>query len=178
VEARVNGCYVHVGSPRFLSKKNIRFNASVRPMREANNKGWSALLFAVDGVLKGVIAYADKVRSESRRVVQALRGTGIKNVLMITGDNGRVAHAVAKQLGIHEYFAETLPSSKAQLIKDLQTKGRVVGMVGDGINDSPALAYADVGIAMKHCADVARETADVVLMEDNLLNLGDVISVV
>lgn len=92
-------------------------------------------------------------------------------MVMITGDNDRVARTVAKRLGIDDYFAEILPSHKAELVKALQKRGHVVGMVGDGINDSPALAHADVGIAMKHGADVARETADVVLMEDNLWNL-------
>jgi manganese/zinc-transporting P-type ATPase C len=96
---------------------------------------------------------------------------------MITGDNNPVARGVANQLGIEDYFAEALPSTKAELIADLKQKGQVVGMVGDGINDSPALAYADVGIAMNHGADVARETADVVLMEDNLGKLITAIEV-
>jgi Cu2+-exporting ATPase len=143
----------------------------------AHRNGCSTLFFAVDGVLKGIIPYADRVRQESGHVVQALRNRGVKNVVMITGDHTRVARAVAAQLGIDSYFAETLPGNKAEIIQSLQSQGRVVGMVGDGINDSPALAYADVGIAMKHGADVARETADVVLMEDNLWRLVTAISI-
>lgn len=171
VEAHVNGYYVHVGSERFLAKHNIRLDGSTPSIEESSRRGWSTLLFAVDGVLKGVITYADKIRAESCKVVQTLRNAGVKNVVMITGDNDRVARTVAKRLGIDDYFAEILPSHKAELVKALQKRGHVVGMVGDGINDSPALAHADVGIAMKHGADVARETANVVLMEDNLWNL-------
>jgi manganese/zinc-transporting P-type ATPase C len=168
VEARINGYCVHVGSERFFTQKQIRVDTQAR---SAQNHGCSTLLFAVDGVLKGVIPYADRIRRESSEVVNALRHAGIKHVVMITGDNRATADAVARQLGIEECFAETLPSSKADIVQDLQRQGRVVAMVGDGINDSPALAFADVGIAMKHGADVARETADVVLMEDNLWKL-------
>jgi soluble P-type ATPase len=134
-------------------------------------------LFAVDGVLKGVIPYADKLRSESSQVVRILRKTGVKKIVMITGDNDRVARAVADELGIQEYFAEVLPASKAELVKALQQKGHIVGMVGDGINDSPALAYGDVGVALRHGAKVACETADVVLMEDNLARLITAINI-
>lgn len=171
VEARINGYYVHIGNERFFSKNNISIGTALRNSSEAASKGWSTLLFAVDGVLKGLIPYADRVRRESRQVVQTLQNLGIKDIAMITGDNERTARAVSGQLGISSCFAETLPAYKAELVRDLQKKGRVVGMVGDGINDSPALAHADIGIAMKHGADVARETADVVLMEDSLWKL-------
>jgi heavy metal translocating P-type ATPase len=168
VEARINGYCVHVGSERFFTQKQIRVDTHART---AENNGCSTLLFAVDGVLKGVIPYADRIRQESSEVVSALRHAGTKHVMMITGDNQATADAVARQLGIEECYAETLPSSKADIVQALQRRGHVVAMVGDGINDSPALAFADVGIAMKHGADVARETADVVLMEDNLWKL-------
>jgi heavy metal translocating P-type ATPase len=177
VEARINGYHVHVGCERFFLKKQIKVGALARTNEEAGRRGWSTLLFAVDGVLKGIIPYADVLRNESRSVVHSLRDTGIRRVVMITGDNGRIAKAVAEQSGIDECFAETLPANKAEIIKDLQKQGHVVGMVGDGINDSPALAYADVGIAMKHGADVARETAHVVLMEDNLWRLPRAIEI-
>ena len=171
VEARINGYYVHIGNERFFSKNNISTETALRNSSEAARKGWSTLLFAVDGVLKGLIPYADQIRRESRAVVQTLRNLGIKDVIMITGDNECTAQAVSGQLGISRCYAETLPAYKAELVRNLQNKGRVVGMVGDGINDSPALAHADIGIAMKHGADVARETADVVLMEDSLWKL-------
>jgi Cu2+-exporting ATPase len=172
VEARVNGYSVHVGSERFFARKQIRYDAHASMAEEIKRQGCSVLLFAVDGALKGVIPYADRIRRESAGVVRSLRYGGIKEVVMLTGDNHTTAQAVAHQIGIKTCFAETLPSNKAELIRDLQRQGHVVAMVGDGINDSPALAYADVGIAMKHGADVARETADVVLMEDSLSKLN------
>ena len=177
VQARINGYFVQIGNERFFTKKQIRFEASSSCILEANRKGWSTLLFAVDGVLKGVIPYADRIRPESRDVVQTLRNNGIKHVVMITGDNGCVGQAVAGQLGIDQCVFEALPSDKAEAIQVLQRDGHVVGMVGDGINDSPALAFADIGISMKHGADVARETADVVLMEDSLWKLVSAIEI-
>jgi heavy metal translocating P-type ATPase len=171
VEARINGYYVHVGSHRFFDQQRIHFNGRPIGFEKMRRSGCSTLLVAVDGVLKGVIQYADRIRRESRTVVAALHHAGIKNVAMITGDNRTTAEAVARQLGINQCFAERLPSDKAEMVRDLQQRGHMVAMVGDGINDSPALAYADVGVAMKHGSDVARETADIVLMEDNLWKL-------
>ncbi len=171
VEARINGYCVHVGSERFFAQKKIRYQAHSSATEAARRNGCSTLLFAINGVLKGMIPYADRIRSESRNVVDSLHEAGIKNVLMITGDSRTTADAVAHQLGIDHCFAETLPADKAEMVRDLQRRGHIVAMVGDGINDSPALAYADVGIAMKHGADVARETADIVLMEDDLWKL-------
>jgi Cu2+-exporting ATPase len=104
-------------------------------------------------------------------VIRTLHNRGVRDIVMLTGDNGSVASAVASRLGIDRYFSDMMPSEKADIIKQLREGGRTVAMVGDGINDSPALAFADVGIAMKNGADAARETADVVLMEDNLWKL-------
>jgi heavy metal translocating P-type ATPase len=171
VQARVNGYCVHVGSLRFFDQQRIRVNGHTVRADEFRRAGSSTLLVAIDGELKGLIPYADRVRLESKTVIAALHHAGIRKVAMITGDNRWTAEAVGRQLGIDQCFAETLPSDKAQIVRDLQERGHVVAMVGDGINDSPALAYADVGIAMKHGADVARETADVVLMEDSLWKL-------
>jgi Cu2+-exporting ATPase len=171
VEARINGYFVHIGSERFFDRKSIALNGVGRDVAALNQRGWSALLFAVDGVLKGIIPYADQVRAESRAVLHTLRNRGLRELVMITGDNRTVAGAVAQQLGLNRYHSDTLPSDKAEIVRELQRSGRSVAMVGDGINDSPALAHADVGISMKHGADVARETADIVLMEDNLWKL-------
>jgi Cu2+-exporting ATPase len=171
VQAQVNGYCVHVGSHRFFDQQGIRLNGHAARADEFRRSGSSALFVAVDRELKGVIPYADRVRRESKTVIAALHHAGIRNVAMITGDSRSTAESVSRQIGIDQCFAETLPSDKAQIVRDLQRRGHVVAMVGDGINDSPALAYADVGIAMKHGADVARETADVVLMEDNLWKL-------
>jgi Cu2+-exporting ATPase len=142
-----------------------------RQVAQFDRNGWSTLLFAVDGELKGLIPYCDEIRPESSDVIRILHNRGIRNTVMLTGDNASVANAVAGRLGIDRIFADTMPADKADIVRQLQQDGRTVAMVGDGINDSPALAYADVGIAMKEGADVARETADVVLMEDNLWKL-------
>jgi P-type Cu2+ transporter len=119
----------------------------------------------------GLVPYSDEIRPESRSVLERLRAMGVKNSVMLTGDNAVVARAVGHRLGLTRCFADMLPADKAVAIQELQREGNVVAMVGDGINDSPALSYADVGIAMKHGAEVAHESADVVLMEDSLWKL-------
>jgi heavy metal translocating P-type ATPase len=171
VEAKVNGYHIHIGSARYFREKQITHGRSGDLVESINKRGCSTLLFAVDGTLTGLIPYADQIRPESRDVIRTLHNRGVRDTVMLTGDSGDVASAVASRLGIGRYFYETTPSEKAEIIKRLQEGGRTVAMVGDGINDSPALAYADVGIAMKNGAEAARETADVVLMEDNLWKL-------
>jgi P-type E1-E2 ATPase len=151
--------------------KRIRHERASSQVTRLNENGCSTLLFAVDGTLAALIPYADRIRPESRDVIRTLHNRGVRDTVMLTGDNRRVAAAVAGRLGIDRYFSDTLPGEKAEIVKRLQEGGRTVLMVGDGINDSPALAYADVGIAMKNGAEVARETADVILMEDNLWKL-------
>jgi len=171
VEARVNGYYVHIGSERYFRSKQIRYERAAAQVELINRSGCSTLLFAVDGTLAGLIPYADRIRPESPAVLRTLHNRGVRDTVMLTGDNRRVAAAVADRVGIDRYFSDTLPAEKAEIVRRLQEGGRTVAMVGDGINDSPALAYADVGIAMKNGAEVARETADVILMEDNLWKL-------
>jgi Cu2+-exporting ATPase len=168
--AQVNGYYVHLGNEAFFERSGIGFDRARRDLSTLNQGGQSTLLFAVDGKLLGVIPYADQIRPESREVMAALRQRG-KSLVMITGDNGRVSSVVARNVGIERYFYGTLPHQKAEIIAQLAAEGRKVAMVGDGVNDSPALAHAFVGVAMKNGADVARESADVVLMEDNLWKL-------
>jgi heavy metal translocating P-type ATPase len=168
VEARVNGYYMHVGSERFLRQNGIAVEDGASDQFHLNERGYSSLYVAADGKLVGLIPYADQLRPESREVIQALHNRGIRQTVMLTGDNAVVAGAVCRQLGLTRQYADTLPAEKAEIIQDLRSKGNVVAMVGDGINDSPALCYADVGIAMKHGAEVTHESAHVVLMEDNL----------
>ena len=110
-------------------------------------------------------------------MVSILHNRGIKDTIMLTGDNGTVARAVATRLGLSRYVADTLPADKAEFVQQLRREGRTVAMVGDGINDSPALSFADVGIAMKHGAQVAHESANIVLMEDNLWKLVKAIEI-
>jgi Cu2+-exporting ATPase len=177
VEARINGYYLHVGSERFLRQNNIQVDRGTTDSSDLNARGYSSLFVAVDGELAGLIPYADQIRPESRQVIQTLHNLGIKNLIMLTGDNAVVARAVGQRLGLDRQYAETLPADKAEIIQELKRQGHIVAMVGDGINDSPALSYADVGIAMKHGAEVTHESAHVVLMEDSLWKLVSAIEI-
>ena len=177
VEARINGYSLHVGSERFLRQNDIRVEHGASDQSDLNERGYSSLYVAVDGALIGLIPYADRVRPESRGVIQTLFNLGIRNTIMLTGDNAIVAKAVGQRLGLTRQYAGTLPADKAEIIQQLKREGHVVAMVGDGINDSPALSYADVGIAMKHGAEVTHESAHVVLMEDSLWKLVSAIEI-
>jgi Cu2+-exporting ATPase len=171
VEGQVNGYYLHVGNERFMRQSNITTSHAASDRRALDERGYSSLYIAVDGQLAGLVPYSDEIRAESRPVIQRLHEMGIANSIMLTGDNGVVARAVCRDIGLTEHFADMLPSDKASVIQDLQRAGRRVAMVGDGINDSPALSFADVGIAMKHGAEVTHESADIILMEDSLWKL-------
>ena len=171
VEGQVNGYYLHVGNERFMRQSNIATAEAASDRRALDERGYSSLYIAVDGQLAGLVPYSDEIRAESRPVIQRLHEMGIANSIMLTGDNGVVARAVCRNIGLTEHFADMLPSDKASVIQELQRAGRRVVMVGDGINDSPALSFADVGIAMKHGAEVTHESADVILMEDSLWKL-------
>jgi heavy metal translocating P-type ATPase len=171
VEGQVNGYYLHVGNERFMRQSNIATAKAHSDRAALDERGYSSLYIAVDGELAGLVPYSDEIRSESRPVIQRLHQMGIKSSIMLTGDNGVVARAVCRNIGLTEHFADMLPADKASAIQELQRSGRRVAMVGDGINDSPALSFADVGIAMKHGAEVTHESADVILMEDSLWKL-------
>jgi Cu2+-exporting ATPase len=171
VEGQVNGYYVHVGNDRFLRQSQINIDRAVTDRAALDERGYSCLYIAVDGALAGLVPYADLIRPESRDVIQKLHAMGVRNTVMLTGDNAVVARAVAKRLGLSRQYSDMLPADKASVIQDMQRGGSVVAMVGDGINDSPALSFADIGIAMKYGAEVAQESADVVLMEDSLWKL-------
>jgi len=171
VEGQVNGYYLHVGNERFMQRSSICVRKAVADRASLDEQGLSCLYIAVDGVLAGMVPYSDEIRPESRSVLRQLRDLGIKETVMLTGDNAVVACAVSRRLGLTRHFADMLPAEKAEVIQELQRSGNVVAMVGDGINDSPALSYADVGIAMKHGAEVTHESAHVVLMEDSLWKL-------
>jgi cation-transporting P-type ATPase C len=165
-----------LGSPSLLQSENVVVS------REA--AGWVArlrrqaetpLLLAVDGILVGLISLRDEVRPEATDVLKKLRSNGIRRIVMLTGDHPEIAEVVARELGIDEWRAEVLPEDKLEVVRQLQNEGHVVGMVGDGINDAPALAAADIGIAMGLAGtDVAVETADVALANDDLQRLLDV----
>jgi heavy metal translocating P-type ATPase len=171
VEGRVNGYYMHVGNERFMRESNICVRKTALDRAALDEQGCSCVYIAVDGAVAGLVPYADEIRAESRSILQRLHTLGVRNSIMLTGDNAVVARAVGTRLGLTRHFADMLPADKATVIQDLQRSGHVVAMVGDGINDSPALSYADVGIAMKHGAEVTHESAHVVLMEDSLWKL-------
>jgi len=134
--------------------------------------GKTAMLIAVDGSWKGIVAVADQVKASSKKAIERLHQMGIR-VVMMTGDNTRTARAIASQVGIDDVFAEVLPEQKAQHVRELQQRGSVVAMVGDGINDAPALAAADIGFAIGTGTDVAMETAGVTLMRGDLNGIAD-----
>lgn len=177
VEGQVNGYYMHVGNERFMRQCDIRVDKAVSDRVALDEKGYSSLYVAVDGQLAGLVPYSDAIRSESRPVIERLHAMGIKNTIMLTGDNAVVARAVCRNIGLTDHFADMLPADKAGVIGELQRRGRRVAMVGDGINDSPALSFADVGVAMKHGAEVTHESADVILMEDSLWKLVQAVEI-
>ncbi len=168
---------MHVGNERFMRQCDIRVDKAVSDRAALDEKGYSSLYVAVDGQLAGLVPYSDAIRSESRPVIERLHAMGIKNTIMLTGDNAVVARAVCRDIGLTDHFADMLPADKANVIGELQRRGRRVAMVGDGINDSPALSFADVGIAMKHGAEVTHESADVILMEDSLWKLVQAVEI-
>ncbi len=163
-QGRVDGKDIKVVSPGYLREQNISVdNSEVDPLSE---QGKTVVFVLVDGELKGAIALADIIREESKEAIRKLKEMGIRP-MMLTGDNERVAKWVADEIGIDEYFAEVLPEEKADKVQEVQQRGLVVGMTGDGVNDAPALAQADVGIAVGAGTDVAVETADIILVRSN-----------
>ncbi|HEX5025638.1 MAG TPA: copper-translocating P-type ATPase, partial [Agriterribacter sp.] len=168
VEATVNGKNVKVVSPGYLIDKNINM-----PADAFSSEAETVVFVLIDDQLAGYIALADDIRPESKEAIQSFKKNGIK-VMMATGDNEKVAKAVADELGLDGYYAEVLPDEKVNIVKKLQGKGEYVCMTGDGVNDAPALAQANVGIAVGSGTDVAAETADIILVNSNpkdILNL-------
>ncbi len=173
VKGEVAGENWLLGSPRFLNENDIALDQAQIAKLEAQGK--TVIAVARAGLLLGYIALADKVRDDARTAIADLQRQGIE-VMMLTGDNPRAAAVIAKQVGITNVVAHVLPEHKAAEIQRLQANGRCVGMVGDGINDAPALAAADVGFAIGAGSDIALDTADVVLMRNRLDSLLDAIS--
>ncbi|XP_054919511.1 copper-transporting ATPase 2-like isoform X2 [Dermacentor andersoni] len=162
---------VLVGNREWMQKNSVEVSSSVDSLM-ANREmlGQTVILCAINGVLAGILAVSDTLKPESKATVSELKEMGFK-VVLLTGDNKQTASAIAQQVGIDEVFAQVLPSHKAEKIQDLQNKGFKVAMVGDGINDSPALVKADVGIALSDGTDVAIEAADLVLIRNNLYDV-------
>jgi P-type Cu+ transporter len=167
IRARVEGRGVLVGSRRFLSESGVSEDGHFRKAEELAREGRTPIFVAVNGELAGLVAGADVVRDESREAIERLHSLGLK-VAMLTGDNRRTAEAIARELGVDRVVAEVRPEDKAAEVKRLQAEGKRVGMVGDGINDAPALAQADVGIAIGTGTDVAMEAADLTLISGDV----------
>jgi P-type Cu2+ transporter len=166
VVATVQGKQVLIGNAKLMAREKIAISPLETQTAKLSSEAKTAMYVARDGVLLGVIAVADVIRPSALNAVKALQALGVKTV-MLTGDNATTAGAVAKQLGMDTVIAEVLPEEKAAKVKALQLEGRKVAMVGDGVNDAPALAEASVGMAIGAGTDVAVETADVVLMKSD-----------
>ncbi|MDT5115094.1 MAG: manganese-transporting P-type ATPase [Mycobacterium sp.] len=165
-----------LGSPSLLKAEKVRVSKKATEwVEKLRREAETPLLLAVDGKLVGLISLRDEVRPEAAEVLTKLRANGIRRIVMLTGDHPDIAQVVADELGIDEWRAEVMPEDKLEVVRELQNEGYIVGMVGDGINDAPALAAADIGIAMGLAGtDVAVETADVALANDDLHRLLDV----
>ncbi len=176
VQAQLDGKPVYVGGPRLLEMLGLKPAAQlVQFGEEAGRKSQSALYLVAGERVVAAFAVADVVRPESKRAVQRLHEMGVQ-VAMLTGDSRPVAEAVASELGIDHVFAEVLPEHKDQKVAELQAQGRRVAMVGDGVNDAPALTRADVGIAIGAGTDVAIESAGLILIESNPLDVVKIIA--
>jgi len=175
VKAEVEGHYIMIGNRRMMREEGIEINAVQKDLEQLENAGQTAILIALGTDLAGVIGVADTVKESSRTAIQQLHDMNLK-VIMITGDNQRTAEAIAKQVDVDSVLAEVLPGEKAAQIKDLQEQDHVVAMVGDGINDAPALAQADIGIAIGTGTDVAMASAPVVLISGDLLGVPKAIA--
>ncbi|MEK7366290.1 MAG: heavy metal translocating P-type ATPase, partial [Candidatus Deferrimicrobiota bacterium] len=175
IRASVSGRAVRVGNIAWLEGEGIDPAALGHDVREIADAGGTPICVAVDGKAAGVLSVADEVKAGAPEAIRRLREMGL-DVVMLTGDNRRTAKAVAEQVGISRVIAEVLPDRKAQEIRALQAAGKVVAMAGDGINDAPALAQADVGIAMGTGADIAVEAGDLVLMGGELRGVADAIA--
>ncbi|MEE6169077.1 MULTISPECIES: heavy metal translocating P-type ATPase [unclassified Mycolicibacterium] len=176
MRTQADGRVLLLGSPALLTQENVEVSAEAMDWVERlRSAAETPLLLAVDGILVGLISLRDELRAESREVLDTLRRRGVRRIVMLTGDHPETARAVAEALDITEWRAEVLPEDKLEMVRALHDDGYVVAMVGDGVNDAPALAAADIGIAMGlGGTDVAVETADVALASDDLRRLLDV----
>ena len=161
-----------IGSRHFLfDDEKVKLTKAQEKKVEKEAAEHSVVYLAIDGKLEGLICIDDPVREEAKYVIEELKSLGIENVIMLTGDSESGAKAGAKALGITEYRSQVLPEDKSRIVEELKADGKTVIMVGDGINDSPALAAADVSVSMKHSSDIAREVADISLLSDDLYDL-------
>ncbi|MVF14011.1 MAG: copper-translocating P-type ATPase [Thalassobium sp.] len=176
VQAEVDGKTLLFGNEKLMRERNIELRDFVEKAQSLATEAKTPMYFAVDNKLSAIIAVADPIKEDSIAAIKRLQHNGIR-VVMLTGDNRATAKAVAEKAGIKEFFAEVLPEDKSKKVQELQMEGEVVGMTGDGINDAPALAIANVGFAIGTGTDVAIESADITLMRGSLHGLADAIAV-
>jgi len=167
VRISFNGKEILIGNRRLMKEKGISIEGKEGVISGLEEKGNTVMIVAEDNKLKGLIAVADTLKEYAEDVVKGLKAEGVQ-VIMLTGDNERTAKAIGAKLGIERILANVLPGDKAKVIKELQAEGKVVAMVGDGINDAPALAQSDIGIAIGSGSDVAKETGGIILVKDDL----------
>lgn len=173
MEAVVCNQRVMIGNKKMMEQNGIELSKRVQnDLKEVQESGASIALIAVDGKIEMLLGISDKLKQDAKDCMRHLKALGIKNLIMLTGDNAGTAAAMAAQLGITDYRAELLPEDKLTVIRELQNAGNVVTFVGDGINDSPALAASDTGIAMGSGTDVAIDNSDVVLIKSDLESLA------
>ena len=172
VVTKLDGKRTLIGSAHFVFEdEKIPYNEEDRQIVEKAAEGASALYLAIGGELAGVIFINDPPRNEAADAIAGLRRLGVKNVVMLTGDSENAARAVSERLGIDTFRAQVLPAQKAEIIEEYKKNGSKVIMVGDGVNDSPALAAADVSVSMRDSSDIAREVADITLLSADLREL-------
>jgi len=176
VEAEVEGRYVLLGNAKLMENRNINLGRLARESQRLADDGKTPMYMAIDGRAAGIVAAADTVKEESVAAIAALKRLGLE-VVMLTGDNRRTAAAIGRQVGVDRVLAEVLPQDKAHEVQKLQLEGKQVGMVGDGINDAPALTQADVGLAIGTGTDVAIEAADITLMSGSLTGVVTAIEI-
>ena len=174
IEVTVNGARLLLGNLKLLRDRGVEPGALEQEAERLANDGKTPMFVAADGRIAGVIAVADTLKPNSVQAVARLRKMGLQ-VVMITGDNHRTAEAIGLQVGIDRVLAEVLPEHKADEVRKLQAEGKVVAMVGDGINDAPALAQADIGIAIGTGTDVAMEASDITLIRGDLMPIATAI---
>ncbi|MFQ5859650.1 MAG: heavy metal translocating P-type ATPase, partial [Anaerolineae bacterium] len=174
IEAQVDGHAVLLGNMTLMAERQVRMNGLTEAVDRLQSEGKTAMILSVDEEAVGVVAVADTIKEGSAEAIGELHDMGLE-VVMITGDNERTAQAIADQVGIDRVMAEVLPEDKANAVKALQEEGKLVAMVGDGINDAPALVQADIGVAIGTGTDVAMESADITLMRGDLRSVPQAI---
>ena len=176
VHANIKGQQLLFGNQKLMLSNKVALNDSVAKAQKLADEAKTPMYLAIDNKLAAIIAVSDPIKEDSVSAIKRLQANGIR-VVMLTGDNSATAHAVAKKVGINEVFADVMPEDKANKVAELQAQGEIVGMTGDGINDAPALALANVGFAIGTGTDVAIESADITLMRGSLHGLADAIAI-